>query len=234
MKFIVGVERWQHGRTLIWVHDHPGCYAYAESMEDIEAVIAPAIEAYIAWVRGHGGTWLEDGEIEIEVAEIWEQYTINEAYDLAEEGTTIDAWFRHDWKPLSQVEVSRAAQILSWTRQELLALITPLDDDLLHQRYPGERWDIAGILSHVGGAEWWYLDRLGLAMPIEEVPPEPLERLTLVRQRLLEVLPTLADKHQVVGIEGEFWSPRKVLRRAVWHERDHINQIQGLLVRNAG
>ena len=28
---------------------------------------------------------------------------------------------------------------------------------------------------------------------------------------------------------SEFWSARKVLRRAVWHERDHIFHIQKLL-----
>jgi hypothetical protein len=32
----------------------------------------------------------------------------------------------------------------------------------------------------------------------------------------------------VVGLEGEFWSPRKLLRRAVWHERDHSQHIRQL------
>jgi ferritin len=32
----------------------------------------------------------------------------------------------------------------------------------------------------------------------------------------------------VVGVNGEFWSPRKVLRRALWHERDHTEHIRKL------
>lgn len=32
-----------------------------------------------------------------------------------------------------------------------------------------------------------------------------------------------------VGIDGEFWSPRKMLRRAVWHERDHTFHIDKLI-----
>lgn len=28
------------------------------------------------------------------------------------------------------------------------------------------------------------------------------------------------------GVEGEFWSPRKLLRRAVWHARDHTAHIR--------
>jgi hypothetical protein len=34
---------------------------------------------------------------------------------------------------------------------------------------------------------------------------------------------------RVVGKEGELWSPRKVVRRMLWHERDHIEHIQKLL-----
>jgi len=30
-------------------------------------------------------------------------------------------------------------------------------------------------------------------------------------------------------MEGEIWSPRKALRRAVWHERDHTEHIRKIL-----
>jgi hypothetical protein len=33
----------------------------------------------------------------------------------------------------------------------------------------------------------------------------------------------------VVGQDGELWSPRKLLRRALWHEMDHIKHIQKLI-----
>ncbi|MCJ7659303.1 MAG: hypothetical protein MUO67_09160 [Anaerolineales bacterium] len=39
----------------------------------------------------------------------------------------------------------------------------------------------------------------------------------------------MVGSHQVVGVGGEFWSPHKLLRRSVWHERDHIAHIQALL-----
>jgi hypothetical protein len=29
-------------------------------------------------------------------------------------------------------------------------------------------------------------------------------------------------------VDFEFWSPRKLLRRAVWHERDHTTHIRRL------
>ncbi len=35
--------------------------------------------------------------------------------------------------------------------------------------------------------------------------------------------------NQVAGLDGELWSPRKVLRRTLWHERDHTGHIRKLI-----
>ncbi len=35
---------------------------------------------------------------------------------------------------------------------------------------------------------------------------------------------------RVVEKQGEFWSPRKLLRRAIWHELDHVGHIANLTV----
>jgi hypothetical protein len=100
-----------------------------------------------------------------------------------------------------------------------------LSEAKLNQTYPGERWSINGILNHLGSAEWWYLDRLGLAFPRAQVPEEPLAWLDTVRKRFNSTLYKLSDVKRVVGVDGEFWSPRKLLRRSLWHERDHIEHI---------
>jgi hypothetical protein len=100
----------------------------------------------------------------------------------------------------------------------------------LDQTYPGERWSIRGILSHVGGAEWWYLQSLGLeGIPEARLPQDAFERLSLTRARTEAVLPDLAGLEKVSGREGELWSPRKVMRRAIWHELDHVEHIRKLL-----
>ena len=46
---------------------------------------------------------------------------------------------------------------------------------------------------------------------------------------LLKNLPGLEASEKVIGIDGEFWSSRKVLRRAIWHEQDHTAHIKKLL-----
>jgi len=95
-----------------------------------------------------------------------------------------------------------------------------------------ERWSINGILNHTGGAEWWYLDRLGRAFPKSEVSDEPQQRLMQTRRALQRLLPDLVGVSQVVGVDGELWSPRKLLRRALWHEIDHTRHIQRLIKEN--
>ena len=40
---------------------------------------------------------------------------------------------------------------------------------------------------------------------------------------------TVTSIKEMVGLDGEFWSPRKSLRRALWHKRDHTEHIRKLL-----
>lgn len=78
----------------------------------------------------------------------------------------------------------------------------------------------------MANAEWWYLDRLGLAQgEYGDLPQDVLERLKVVRNRLYQVLPGMIESELVLGKNGEFWSPRKLLRRALWHELDHVQHI---------
>lgn len=232
MNFQIGLENNFEGRSLAWVLKHPGCFAYGTNGNTALQALPRAIKEYALWIAQHSRSeaWLSVEDVEIKLEETWEDYTIDENFDPSQDGYSVNAWFLHDWKPLSEQEVRRGIQLLEWTREDLLETVSPLSPQILEARYPGERWNISGILRHIGGAEWWYLDRLGLAFPRQQVPTQPLKRLEVVRQHLNSVLPTLVGSHQVVGIDGEIWSPRKVLRRAVWHERDHFFHIQKLLL----
>lgn len=228
--FKVGLENNTEGRSQVWILGHPGCFAYGVDGPHALAAVPQAIQDYRHWIASHtSDSWLPETGIEHELVETWDCYSINGNFELVQDGYEVNAWFRHDWLPLSEEDIRRGLQLLNWGRDELMGVVGRLDVEILNRTYPAERWSIAGILKHIGGAEWWYLDRLGLAFPRDQVPEHPFERLDKVRRQLLEVLPTLAGSKQVVGVEGEFWSPRKLLRRAVWHEYDHIAHIRKLL-----
>jgi hypothetical protein len=228
--FHIGIENGAQARSQAWVLGHPGCFAYGVDGRSALAAVPAAILDFRNWIAAHTSeSWFAADETDYQLEETWECYSVNDAYELVKDGYEVNAWFRHDWKPVNSTDIQRGLLLLNWGREELLKTIRDLSTETLHRTYPEERWSIAGILKHIGGAEWWYLDRLGLAFPRQEVPEEPLQRLEKVREKLVEVLPDLVGSNQVNGIDGEFWSPRKLLRRAVWHEYDHIAHIQKLL-----
>jgi hypothetical protein len=230
MIFRVGIENNDEGfRTIAWALEHPGCFSYGKEAAEAVANFPTAVREYSMWIAGHEPSWIIRDQVEVRAEETWTVYSIDDSFDRAESGYDVSAWFQHDWKPLAGDEITRALKLLAWSRSDLLALVGGLSPEQWTIKKEGERWDVTGIVKHVGGAEWWYLDRLGLAFPRQDVPKGPLERIEKVRARLLEILPGLEGSRQVVGVDGEFWSPRKVLRRALWHERDHILHIRKLL-----
>jgi len=232
MRIRVGLENGAEGRSIAWALDFPGCYAGGADGPQALVALPRALVDYEAWVEQHANpSWLPDlGEIDIRLVETWQVYTIADDLTEASDGYEVNAWFRDDWRPLSAEEIDRGLQMLRWSRAELLAAAAGASQAAMDEKQPGERWAVRGVLNHVAGAEWWYLDRLDLAgLTREQLPRDPFERLPLVRAQLERALPGLAGVQRVLGKEGEFWSPRKLLRRALWHERDHVGHVLKLI-----
>lgn len=233
MQILVGLENGMDGRPLAWALEHPGCYAFGEDSSSAVVNMATAFLQYKAWIAHHAReSWLVNvQDVDIKLAEVWDVYNIDSDYNtVVNAGYEVNAWFRYDWKPLTRLEVRRALQILSFSRKDLLELIKPVPAEELDRKYPNERWSIRGVLGHIANAEHWYMQRLDLAgVERRELPEDVFERLRVVRERLEQVLPAQEGIDLVHGKDGEFWSPRKMLRRAAWHERDHIEHIQKLL-----
>jgi len=231
MIFRVAIENNNEGyRSIAWALEHPGCYAYGGDADQALENLPDAIREYAHWIGEHETPWLDPHDPELIVEETFNDYDITPEFDIVEKGEyTVEPFFQYEWKPIDAEEMEAALKLLDWSRQDLLTLLGELTPEQWSFKGEGERWDVSGIVKHLGGAEWWYLDRLGLAFPREEVPAEPLERLERVRKLMLAVLPGLVEIKQVDGLDGELWSPRKVLRRTCWHERDHTDHIRKVL-----
>ena len=229
MHIRIGLENGDENRSVAWALDFPGCFAYGADSSEAPVRVVPAYLAYRSWIRHHGGLpgLPEDRELDVKLVESWNVYWIDEDFEKGPgKPYAVNAWFHEDWKPLTRAEGRRAAALLKWAREDLLAALAGLTAAELDAERPGERWSIRGIARHVANAEWWYLERLGLAgVERAALPEDVLERLAAVRARLLHVLPDLEGLDLVVGRNGEFWSPRKLIRRALWHERDHTDHI---------
>ncbi len=223
----VGLENGIEGRSLAWALDFPGSFAYGEDSSFALLKLPQALLRYETWMGRHTpNPWVRLGDFDIRLSETWKVYYLDETYQDASGGYEVNAWFHDDWRPLSKEEIDHGLAILSWSRADLLASVHRLSQQELDAHYPDQRWSIRGILKHIASAEWWYLNRLDLtAKPRQDLPEDVFTRLDLVRDETNKILPGLARIERVRGKQGEFWSPRKLLRRAIWHELDHIDHI---------
>jgi uncharacterized damage-inducible protein DinB len=203
-------------RWIAYVSELPGCYV-SDLDQTVALAKAPyAVADYWGWLRAHGEA-VPDEPIQTRVDEIHRAWNSEPDYE-------VNAFFAADRSPLAPDEITHALRLFEWSRADLLTAVEALSPaDLAREVEDG--WSIRRILLHVGGAEWWYLDRLGLAFPEAEVPEEPSARLDKVRAHFRGVLPTLARDERLTEPDHECWSPRKMLRRALWHERDHTDHI---------
>jgi hypothetical protein len=232
MHIRIGIENNIERRTLAWALDHPGCFAYG--MDEAEAVIRlpRALLQYEKWIKDHtADSWVDFKDMDMRVVEHFDTFRIGEDYRPAPEGQgyEINAWFIDDWRPLSLEEIQCALKIFQWQRDELLAGLNTLDRETLEKQHPGQRWNILGIAKHIANAELWYLSRLSLTqLTYKDLFPAPEERLGQTAELVEALLPSFAEHVNVIGIEGEFWSYRKIVRRTLWHQRDHIEHIKEL------
>lgn len=232
MRIRIGVENGIEGRSLAWFLDFPGCFAYGSDGSQAVLHSPQALLRYKEWVDSHTpDSWTADlQDFDIHLEETFNVYTLNPVNEPDARGYEVNAWFRDDQRPLEAEDIRRGLLVLEWSRADLLELAASLPPLQLDRDFPGERWSIRGVLRHVANAEHWYLDRLGLASQSrQELPADVFERLLTVRARFNEVLPTLQGVADVREVTGESWSPRKVLRRAAWHEIDHIEHIFKLI-----
>jgi predicted RNase H-like HicB family nuclease len=222
MLFHLNLEEME-GRWIAHLAGWPGGFAGAETREAAVASASSALPEYFAWLRRHGEQPPE-APFEFLVDEVQRAWVSQDEYE-------VNAFFAADRAPLAAEEVEVFGRRLYASRADLLDAYLGLSDEALNTALPGERWSINGILKHVAGAENWYLGRFNLDHQAAWEMTDVLGRLMLVRAQFNEALRLFVDRDEVVTIQGETWSPRKVVRRALWHELDHAAHIHQLRAR---
>ena len=229
----VAVENNIEGRSMASALDFPGCFAYGS--EETEALIRmpQAVIAFKTWLDGYTtNSWLKElTDFDVRLVETFKAYNVDDSFQPDENGEIeVNAWFHDDWRPLTEIEISRGLQVVAWAHNDVLEMTASLTPAQLDQPYPEERWSIRGIMGHIANAELWYLSRLGLAQVEQKaLPEEVLARMEFTLANLRSALPQTAGREDVRGRSGEIWSPRKVLRRFCWHALDHCQHIHQLI-----
>jgi hypothetical protein len=228
----IGLENGFEGKSVAWVLDHPGCFAYGNEGSDAILKIPQVIVSYQNWMREHTpNSWLINlGDFDVRLVQVLDWNATNEEPIPGTTEKPQNDWFLNDALPLTQKDVSHGLLLLAWARTDLLNLVSTLSDYELSRGFTDERWSIRGILDGIADTEYWTLERLGLTeFQHERLSEDTFIRLIEVRQQMNVALPELIGRDEVRNVDGELWSGRKILRRAAWFEKDRIQQILRLL-----
>ncbi|MFQ5611997.1 MAG: hypothetical protein ACE5H9_07665 [Anaerolineae bacterium] len=186
----------------------PGASARGQSVAEVKEKIKGVIQAYLRSLRDVG-----------------------EAVPKASEGIYLEfeevdtSTFLSDYDLLHPNEMESLMRWMAISRQELMDLVRNLPEEAFDWRADDDSPSVHEVLSQIAEADLWYTDRL------KQWPEAPLYRLAAARGVALERLRALTEEERasLTRHEGEDWTPRKVMRRMLEHEREGIRRIRAVL-----
>lgn len=225
----VYLEEAANGATLALILDLPGCFASGASRQEALEHLQQALTDYHAWLRRHDDYTPEvHGPFVFDIKETF-QITYQDDYE-------INSFFSPDAQPATDEDIEWALALMGWQREDVLERVSGLSNEALDWKptHDPASLSIREHLDHIAQAEVWYMGRLDETPPrivVADLPGPTLDRFQRVRQAAVMRVKTYPKelRGKVFTHQGEQWSLRKALRRAVWHERDHLNQIDELL-----
>lgn len=186
----------------------PGASARGKTIAEAKENIRQAVEDYCRLLR-------EAGE---------PVPRVNEGIRLEFEETN-NTTFHTDFNAIGVDEMDMLLRWMSISRQELVDLVKDLPEETLQWQADEDSPSIHDFLYNIAEADLWFTDRL------RQWPESALYRLAAARGVALERLHALdqSDWSKITLYGGEKWTPRKVIRRMLEYEREHIQQIKKLL-----
>ena len=230
MKFDVYVETGPKRRkSMTHVLALPGTIATGDTLDHALDNTRGAISARIAFLRRHGEKPRDAEPIELVVAE--------------EDTTTgfigfAAATFGPDLEPISKPQLEKLGRQAEWAREELIEAARARRGGL-RGGPPGKGRSPADILAHVAGAERAYLnsvvgpvDGLGTEIKaVEQNPDDPWAPLDRAREILVKRIRAMteAERTRVVTRGKEQRTARRMMRRTLEHEWEHVLELQSRL-----
>ena len=222
------LEVGQDGQWLAVIPDLPGCFGGGATEQAALSALTAAIPAYYAWLKTHD-------DYTPEVRGPW-RVAPRETFRTVMVGDyEVGAFFTPDAEPVDDEELDWGLALLGWAHEDLMSLACGAPDAVLDAPPTAGGRTLRQALDHVAQTQLWYvscLDTFPVPTAISQLPGATVERLDRVHAACVDRLRAATDEQRTRVIErhGERWSMRKVLRRSVWHVRDHTAQIQQALV----
>lgn len=238
---------YDYGRTAAWMLELVGCLTWGQDEDVALSRVPSAVGAYADWLADHGETVpvpRTDATVVVETV----RATFADADPYRRER---NATFAAERRPATSEELETALRRLDFAREDLLALVARLDAwEAEHGPLPSQEAarpesDVptertsADVLRHIGGAEIWLSGRLAPDLHYDGPPRDgdPGAFLHASHAWAAETVRTLLARDPGVTAtdrRGEEWTLPKVLRRLVYHARDHWGELDRRLARADG
>ncbi len=196
------------GGFLADVLELPGCLARGATRDDAVERVRVAFADYLELLGSRGVStdhWkdLDPGTFEVKDADV--PFT-----------------FPEDFQPMQEHELRDFLHRFEASRAALLALVRGLSPDEIELRVTPDAWSIRETLEHVALTEVRLLSRLEKWPDPEFATLQAVHRMAFQRFSVMEPEDTSLDH----TIDGRRWSTRKVMRRMLEHEYEHLGQIK--------
>ena len=208
------------------VAELPGCFVLAADENEAMALLPDEVRRYRLWLHGHGVP--APGE---DAAGLTVQQIVNGPRPWMPNGA--GTLFSIDRRLLDDNEIELHLRVLACARVDLLRAVHAAPRGAFDDLAPGQHRTLRQVLTHLADSEEWLVSRLGRTVAVHE--PDPVRRLVDVRARTLEhmVRYDRADRDLIFVPRArpsddpeEMWSLRKLLRRLIEHELEHLADVR--------
>ncbi len=207
---------WEHNGedTLLFAVDFPGAFTRGADLAEAAAKMPAEVAAYCRWA----GMSCPDGEITV---------VQDAACYLAVADADTEVLFEAEREPLTAMEYEVLKNLVLSSAADLDAMYRSFTDVSTAADPPRETFYGAvprtaqAMYEHVKGVTAAYFGELGVTTENEGT-------IVACRQAGLaawEEAEDFLDRPPREGAFGEWWSPRKVFRRFLWHDRIHARAM---------
>jgi ribosomal protein S18 acetylase RimI-like enzyme len=237
---------YDHGRTGAWLLDWPGAFTWGDDREGALSRVPSAVHRFVGWLADHGERLPAPASDDFEVVEEVPAFRLDSGYE-------VNATFAADDRPVSATDLEATIRRLGYARDDLLALVgrvrdfeanggrLPVEDRSAEALESGAAVGRSGeeVLCHLAGSETWFASRLDPAARYEGPARDgDLDSyLDATRGFLIEHLRAPWERDPAAAREdgkGERWTMAKLLRRAVYHSLDHLEELDRRLAVGEG
>ena len=203
------------GGFLATVAELPGCMARGATRDEAAANARRAFPEYLALLEKYGVS-----------TEHWKEL---DPASFGVKDTNVEDWFAEDFSPMQEHEIRDFLHHMEASRAALLGLVRELSPDDVERKPTPDSWSIRQALEHVMTTEASLVGRLE-RWPTEIGALQAVHRMAFQRFSILDPEDTKIDHR----IAGQRWSTRRVMRRILEHEYEHMGHIREILAALGG